>query len=99
MKLEPHYATDKRVYGSAPSSDLYHQWKHEDHLMAELKKLEPNAVRTYFPADRYHLISIRHETEARLWFEEISQHKDKQRAIITAIEIIRAKTTKRSIEQ
>ena len=94
MRLEPHYATDKRVYNGAPSSDLYHQWKHEAALMAELKKLEPNAVRTYFPADCYHLISIRHETATRLWFEDISQHRDKQRAIITAIETIRAKTLK-----
>jgi hypothetical protein len=76
----PYRATDRRVYQGSPCSDMRREFETGRKLMEVLKQIEPRAVSTYFPMEGFHLISIKIETEDRLYFEEITEHQDKQTA-------------------
>ena len=85
MELSTYQATDRRVYNGALCSGMLGERSHTIKLMEELHKLEPRAVSTYFPMEDKYLVSIRHQTDQKLWFEELSFEHNKQVAIIKAI--------------
>lgn len=56
--LQPYRARDRRVYNGAPCSDMMREWKHSDYLEERMKKADPTASCTYFPAEGKYLVFV-----------------------------------------
>jgi hypothetical protein len=88
---EIHYATDRRVYNGALCRDMQRAADSVDSAWKALQKLEPAVKATYFPMPPAGwMVSIRHETDTRLWFDELTtvMHWDKGSAILEAWDVL-----------
>jgi len=84
VELDTYYATDRRVYWGALSSDMQRELDHTSALLAKLTELAPDAFCTYFPREGKWDVSRKSNYRSII----PSLISGKQEAIITAIEIL-----------
>ena len=84
-KLEPYYATDRRCYYGAWSSDMEYQFKRERFILSKLKELCSGAVLTYYPVEGKYGVSDR-DNNYKSIIPELMYCK--QEAMLKAIEIL-----------
>lgn len=88
MELVKYIASDRRVYSGALCTDMQREFDNKKNLEDYLKKIEPNAHCTYFPAEGKYMIFINVENSAPKILTN-NFHEDKQDALLEAIHFLR----------
>lgn len=83
-----YYATDRRCYDGAPSSDLKKERDNVNKLVAAMTKLDPDARCVYFPGEGKYMIFVGNTQLLPKMYE------CKQQALVEAIYILRSKESK-----
>lgn len=87
-------ATDRRVYNDALCTDMQKESDHIEHLETRMKKADPTASYTYFPAEGKYIVFINSnimENPALIGPPRIltgTMHPSKQLALIEAINVL-----------
>jgi hypothetical protein len=97
--LTTYTASDRRVYNGAPCSDMNKEWKHTADLEKRMKKADPTAACTYFPAEGKYLVFVNSNLMKNpnlIGPPKIltnNFHSNKQEALIEAITILEQNQT------